>query len=151
MTSVQIKVVDEDAPTPAPDPQLAQLLDVELLGDGQRGPSRLGGVRNAVTRPFFALRAVPHIATYAGMVLTLVGGVLLVVAWGRVAGLTTVGLQMPYVISAGCTGLGLIAAGLTIVNLAAKSEDSAKRRAQLGELRDLLAELRRAVDDGAGR
>ena len=137
MTTVQIKGIDEDAPS--------ALLDAELLDGSDRGPSRLSSVTQKVTQPFVALRAVPHITTYIGMLLTLAGGVLLVVAWSKTAALTNVGLQMPFVISAGCTALGLVAVGLTIVNVAAKNEDSVKRRAQLSELHDILRELRRAV------
>lgn len=109
-------------------------------------PSRLDGAVRRVTRPLLALRAVPHLGTYTGMALTVVGGVLLLVAWRKTAGLTNVGLQMPYLISAGCTGLALVAVGLTVVNLAAKAEDSRKRREQVRELHDLLAELRRVVE-----
>jgi hypothetical protein len=141
VTTVQIKVVDEAVSEPGP----SSLLDVELLDTGDRPPSRFSNAVQKVTQPFVLLRAVPHITTYVGMLITLAGGVLLVVAWSKTAALTNVGLQMPFVISAGCTGLGLVAVGLTIVNVAAKTEDADKRRAQLGELRDLLGELRRAV------
>lgn len=119
--------------------------------DQRAEPSRLGALAARVTRPVTrtagALRAVPHVSTYAGMLLTVLGGVLLLVAWVKTARLTNVGLQMPFVISAGCTGLGLIAVGLTVVNLAAKAEDARRRRAQTSELHDLLAELRRVVEE----
>ncbi len=70
---------------------------------------------------------------------------MLVVAWGRVAGLTNVALQLPYVVSAGFGGLGMVAVGLTVVNVAAKQADARERTRQIGELRDLLAELRSTV------
>jgi hypothetical protein len=108
--------------------------------------TRAGGLLRGARRPLGALRAVPHIATYAGMALLVAGGALLVLTWVRVAALTNVGLQMPYVISAGVTGLALIAVGLTVINLSAKASDAALRRAQSGELRDLLAELRQIVE-----
>ncbi|MCW2543820.1 MAG: hypothetical protein JWM40_1372 [Frankiales bacterium] len=146
MTTVQIKVVDEDVMAAGGEPGMSALLDVEQLDTGDRPPSRFGSVVQKVTQPFVLLRAVPHVVTYIGMLLTLAGGVLLVVAWSKTAALTNVGLQMPFVLSAGCTGLGLVAVGLTVVNVAAKTEDADKRRAQLGELRDLLGELRRAVE-----
>ncbi|MCW2571948.1 MAG: hypothetical protein JWO88_2006 [Frankiales bacterium] len=121
--------------------------DLLHTGPVGTGPSRLGALLRRVSRPFSALRAVPHITTYLGMAVTLAGGVLLLVAWGRTAALTNVGLQMPYLISAGCTGVGLVAVGLTVVNLAAKAEDARRRRDQLGELQQILAELRRVVEE----
>lgn len=110
------------------------------------GPSRVDVLLRRAGRPVVALRAVPHVSTYAGILLTVAGGVLLLVAWVKTARLTSVGLQMPFVISAGCTGLGLVAVGLTVVNLAAKAEDARRRQAQTAELHDLLAELRKAVE-----
>lgn len=116
-------------------------MGAELLQTGPMEGTRL----SRLGRPWAALRAVPHITTYAGMALLTAGGILLLVAWVRVAALTNVGLQMPYVISAGCTGLALVAVGLTVINLSTKAEDAARRRAQSAELQELLAELRKLV------
>ena len=127
--------------------------DVLHSGAVDETSSRTGQVGARLAGPFrrtaAAVRAVPHVATYFGLALTLAGGVLLVVAWGKVAGLTNVGLQMPYLVSAGCTGLALVAVGLTVVNLAAKHEDSVRRRAQVTELHTLLRELREALEEDA--
>lgn len=120
----------------------------DVLGE-ERPPGRVEAGLRRLGRPIVALRAVDHIGTYAGVLLTLLGGVLLVVAWGKTAGLTNVALQMPFLVSAGCTGLALVAIGLTVVNIAAKAEDSRKRRDQLAELQAILAELRRAVQEDA--
>lgn len=105
-----------------------------------------GRVVRRLVRPVTVIRSVPHAATYAGVLLVSVGAVLLAVAWGKVAGLTDVSLQVPYVLSAGFPGLALVAAGLTVVNVAAKQGDARERTRQVGELQDLLAELRRAVE-----
>ena len=118
----------------------------ETLGE-ERPPGRLESALRRLGRPVAALRGVEHVGTYAGVLVTLLGGLLLLVAWGKTAGLTNVGLQVPFLVSAGCTGLALVAVGLTVVNIAAKSDDARKRRAQLAELQALLAELRRAVED----
>jgi hypothetical protein len=128
-----------------------QISGPDLLQTGamERSPSRLGSALRRVNRPVAALRAVPHVTTYAGMALTLAGGVLLLVAWVKTAALTNVGLQMPYLISAGCTGVALVAVGLTVVNLAAKADDARLRQAQMSELHDILAELRRVVEEDA--
>lgn len=124
---------------------------VDVLASTVQTPSRVSALTDRLTRPVRrtagALRAVPHVATYAGLGLTLAGGVLLLVAWGKTAGLTNVALQVPFLVSAGCTGLALVAVGLTTVNIAAKNEDNARRRAQMSELHQLLAEMRRAIED----
>lgn len=116
--------------------------------DEERPPGRVEGALRRATRPLVALRAVDHVGTYAGLLVTVLGGVLLLVAWGKTAGLTNVGLQIPFLVSAGCSGLALVAVGLTLVNISAKAEDARKRSAQLSELQALLAELRRAVEGG---
>ena len=107
------------------------------------------GTRRTATRraiqPVRALRAVPHLSTWSGLVLTCAGALLLVLAWGRTAALTDVALQLPYLISAGCTGLGCIAVGITVLNLSAKHRDAAERARQNAELRTLLGELRTAL------
>lgn len=106
-------------------------------------PGRLTGVGRRLS----TVRAIPHLVTWIGVGLTTIGLILLVVAWGKVAGLTNVGLQMPYLVSAGFTGIALVLVGLTVVNIDAKRADAAARTAQLGELRGLLAELRTAVEE----
>lgn len=111
------------------------------------GPSRLDDLTRRLSRPAQSLRAVPHLGTWLGVALAVVGLVLLAIAWGKTAGLTNVALQVPYVVSAGFTGLGLVAVGLTVVNISAKQEDARERSRQVGELRELLAELRRTVED----
>jgi hypothetical protein len=99
-----------------------------------------------VARAIQSLSAVRHLGTWIGVVLVGAGGVLLFVAWAKTAALDNVALQMPYVISAGFTGLGLIAVGLTVVNIAAKRDDARERTRQAAELAVLLAELRRAIE-----
>lgn len=108
--------------------------------------SRAGLVRRRVTRPVSALRAVPHIGTYVGVAIAAVGAILLTIAWGKTAGLAVVSLQIPYLISAGFTGLALVTVGLTVINLSAKHADARARSQQLAELRDLLAELRKTIE-----
>ena len=120
-------------------------VDLVQQGDLHTGPSRGSRVTARFAKPIAQLRGVPHIGTYAGIGLVALGAVLLVIAWGRVAGKAEVALQVPYVVSAGFIGLGLIAAGLTVVNINAKLADARERSRQISELRDLLSELHRAV------
>jgi multisubunit Na+/H+ antiporter MnhB subunit len=99
-----------------------------------------------VRRPVELLRNAPDIGVWAGVVLAAAGVVLLAIGWGRTAGLTNVARQVPIVISAGFGGLGLIAVGLTVVNVSAKRADARHHSRQLAELRGLLTELRRSMD-----
>jgi hypothetical protein len=120
-----------------------ELIQAGPMDDEDSRPSRLSGI----ARQFAAFRALPTLATSFGVGLITVGLVLLFVAWGRTAGLTNVGLQIPYLVSAGFTGVALVLIGLTVVNIDAKRTDAAARTAQLVELRGLLAELRTAVEE----
>lgn len=122
--------------------ELGQTADVV---DSER-EARTGSIRRRVARPVSSLLAVPHIGTYAGVVLAALGVVLLTIAWVRTAALTVVSLQIPYLISAGFTGLALVTIGLTVINLSAKHADAQARSQQLSELRDLLAEVRATIE-----
>jgi hypothetical protein len=106
---------------------------------------RAGRVTRRLTRLVALVRNIPHLGTWTGVLLSASGLLLVVVAWGRTAGLTNVALQVPYVVSAGFTGLGLVAVGLTVVNISAKQADAKERTRQVAELRDLLTELRQVV------
>lgn len=113
----------------------------EVVPDPHESTERLRAKRWA--QP---LLAAEHLGTWIGLLIAATGLVLIVVAWGRVAALTNVALQIPYLISAGLTGLGLIVVGLAVVNLSVHRQIAQRRSAQLGELRALLAELRRTVE-----
>ena len=78
---------------------------------------------------------------YIGIGVALVGFVLLLVAWGQVAGETQVSLQLPYLVSAGLTGLALVMVGLTVVTIAAEQRDAAARDRQMDQLVSILDEL----------
>jgi hypothetical protein len=119
------------------------LLHTGRVTSSSSAPGRLGGI----TRRISALRAIPHLLTWTGIGVSTVGLVLLVVAWGKTAGLTNVALQVPYLVSAGFTGVALVIVGMTVVNIDAKRPDSAERTRQLTELRGLLAELRATVEE----
>lgn len=76
----------------------------------------------------------------AGVLLVVAGFVALFLAWNGAAAKDYVEGQLPYVISGGMVGLGLIGAGLTIVNVQA-------RRADQAELLTRLEALIEARDD----
>jgi hypothetical protein len=69
------------------------------------------------------------------------------IAWGQVAGETQVYLQVPYLVSAGLTGLALVMVGLTIINVAAKQRDAVDRDRQIDQLISILGELKATFDD----
>ena len=94
-----------------------------------------------------ALPALSPAPTYVGIAVAVVGFGLIFFAWSKVAGIAdNVALQMPYLVSGGLTGLGLVMVGVTIVNVAAKRRDAQQRQQQTQLLADALAELRNALD-----
>lgn len=88
---------------------------------------------------------------YIGIAVAVVGFLLILLAWGQVAGETQVYLQVPYVVSAGLSGVGLVMVGLTIVNVAAKQRDAADRDRQIDQLVSILDELKSALGDDGNR
>jgi len=87
----------------------------------------------------FVSRTSP-VPIYAGVALVMIGFGLIAYAWGRVAGLESVALQLPYVASAAIPGLGLVVIGVTVVAVQAKRQDAAARLRQLAELSVLIAD-----------
>ena len=86
------------------------------------------------------------IPTYVGVVVALVGFALIGYAWAKVAGLVDVWKQMPYLVSAGLPGLGLVMTGLVIVNVSARRQDSAARARQMATLTEAMRDLQRSLD-----
>ena len=86
------------------------------------------------------------VPTYFGIAVVLLGFVLVFIGWADVAGQADVFLQMPYLLSAGIPGLGLIMVGLVIVNVSARRQDGARRARQMAALGEVLADLRRTLE-----
>lgn len=95
-----------------------------------------------------ALRPLSPVPTYLGIAVAAIGFVLIMIAWGQSAGETNVALQVPYLISGGMAGLGLIMVGVTVVNVAAKRRDAQLREQQTALLASALRELGAALDEG---
>lgn len=93
------------------------------------------------------MRPVSPILTYAGILVTVVGFAVILLTWGKVAALTAVPLQLPYLLSGGLTGLGLILCGLTMVNVNAKRQDASARARQMGQLREVMGEIKDLLVD----
>lgn len=94
-----------------------------------------------------ALRPLSPVPTYLGVALAAIGFVLIAFTWGAVAGETNVALQMPYLVSGGLTGLGLVMVGLTIISVSARRRDAVLREQQTQLLADALRELGAALQE----
>lgn len=92
-----------------------------------------------------ALLMTPTNGVWAGLALVAGGIGLIFVAWARVAGLVNVALQTPYLVSAGITGLGLVAAGLAAVDVAVLLQDRPERKQQVAQIERALDELHSRV------
>ena len=93
------------------------------------------------------LRSTSPFWIYTGLILIGAGFTAIGITWGEVAGELQVALQLPYLVSGGLTGLGLIIVGATMLNLAVKRRDAAKRTRQLEQLAEILRELRDVDQD----
>jgi hypothetical protein len=77
----------------------------------------------------------------AGVLLVVAGVVALFLAWNGAAGVDHVEGQLPYLISGGLVGMGLIGAGLTVVNVQARRQDSTEVMSRLDEIAEALHHL----------
>lgn len=107
-----------------------------------RSPGRLGSVWLSP-----ALHRESNVPTWTGVGVAGLGFGLLVWCWGRVAGETNVAFQLPYVVSSGLGGLGLIVVGLTVIAVQAKRHDAAARDRALSQLLSQLDELAQRVNE----
>ena len=95
------------------------------------------------------LRPGSPIPVYIGIALCMLGFGLLAYTWMQVADEVQVYQQIPYLVSGGFTGLGLVLVGVTVVNVAAKRADAADRERQHGQLTAALRELHSALAEDA--
>lgn len=86
------------------------------------------------------------VLTVVGVLTAAAGFVMIGIAWSEIAALTNVALQMPYLVSAGITGLALVMVGLLLINLAARRQDGVARRRQTEALTDAVTQLRQTVE-----
>jgi hypothetical protein len=85
------------------------------------------------------------VPTYVGVLVIATGFALIGIAWAEIAALTNVGLQMPYLVSAGITGLALVMVGLIVVNVAARRQDGAERARQMQTLTETFQALQQEI------
>ena len=84
---------------------------------------------------------------WIGLLIVAGGFGLLAFTWGEVAALLDVSAQIPYLVSGGLVGIGLILVGLLMINLSVKKREADQRRRQLDEVREALVGLREAIED----
>jgi hypothetical protein len=87
-----------------------------------------------------------HLPTYAGVAVAMIGFAMIGVGWAKVAGLVDVWRQMPYLLSAGLPGLGLVMTGLVVINVSARRQDAAARARQTATLTEALRDLQRTLN-----
>lgn len=83
---------------------------------------------------------------WIGIVLAVAGFAAIFYTWTHIAALTNVAQQMPYLVSGGISGLVLIIAGATVVDVAIRRGDSKERTAQLVQMTRALAEVRELLE-----
>lgn len=93
-----------------------------------------------------SLRLAPTHLVILGLLLVGGGFGLIAITWARISPLKIVAQQLPYLVSAGFTGVGLIVFGAALLIAASKRADDEIRRAQSTELITALRELREALD-----
>jgi signal transduction histidine kinase len=124
---------------------------VEIRDGGERYEEQYGiyDAPEPAGRRLPTLPDLSPVPTYVGVAIAVAGFVLIAYAWSKVAGIAdNVALQMPYLVSGGLSGLGLVMVGVTIINIAAKRRDARMRQQQTELLADALHELRTALDLG---
>jgi hypothetical protein len=129
--------------------QHAEQVDVDRAEPlWQRTPAFIDRWRAAiVASPAFTRSSTAP--TWIGLAIAGLGFAVIAYGWGRIGGLSAVALQLPYLISAGCGGLGLVVAGSTIVALQAKRRDAAAREQVIAELGRVVRELERVAGERA--
>lgn len=95
------------------------------------------------------MRPTSSVLLYVGLAVTAAGFALIAWTWGQVAPLESVALQLPYFVSGGLTGLGLIIVGAVILNVHAKRREAAQRERQTQQLLEILRQLSPAVGDAS--
>lgn len=91
------------------------------------------------------MRPTSPVPIYAGVGVVVVGFLLIVYAWARVAGEEFVPLQLPYVVSGGLTGIALVLVGLTVVAVQSRRIEGTERARQIEQVAAAVAALRETL------
>jgi hypothetical protein len=124
----------------------SQEADETRAFEGPAPPSLAPATRRA--RRFMRLKQFfrTGVGVWVGLLITVAGFGLLVYTWSETASLLNVALQVPFLVSGGLTGLGLILVGLLVINLAVRRREALDRERQLDEVREALVRLRGSIE-----
>lgn len=84
---------------------------------------------------------------YLGIFVMVAGFSIVTYTWGKVAGLLAVPLQLPYIISGGLVGLGLVMLGVGITNIAVKRRNAFARERKLQKLTATMESILKIVEE----
>lgn len=83
---------------------------------------------------------------WVGLAVVAAGFAAIAFSWSKVAGLTNVAQQVPYLVSSGLLGLALVIAGAAIVDVFVRRWDSGQRKAQIAQMTQALSEVRELLE-----
>ena len=113
-------------------------IDLSALSDEATSAPRAGRIRSRIRGA--------GLGVWVGLVVAAAGFGLIALTWGKTASLVDVAAQVPYLVSGGLTGVGLILVGILLVSLAVKRRDARERERQQQELREALERLRASIE-----
>ncbi|HUC04569.1 MAG TPA: hypothetical protein VL961_04170 [Acidimicrobiales bacterium] len=123
---------------------------LDLVTPPEPAPPPVGAPRTRTTTDAPDLRAEDRrcrLLLAAGLAAVAAGVLLITVGWVRVASVDLLALQLPYVVSCGLAGFGLVVTGVGFVHIGARRKDGLAQLAQLERTRWALA---RRPDHGGG-
>lgn len=114
-------------------------------------PAPRRGFRPAVSARLVRMRAADSpLLVNLGLLLIAGGFGLVAYTWGRVAGLLAVPLQLPFVVSGGFTGLGIVLVGIMSISIGTKRRDAWEREQRLRGLSSTLERIASALNGNSG-
>lgn len=152
-TKVKTPVKDEapvkdDVPDKSSTESSVAVATTPAATDGAAAPATPVRRRQRFGKLWQVLRA--GVGVWMGLFIAAAGFGLIAFTWSKVAALVNVALQLPYFLSGGFVGLGLVMLGLLVVNLAIKRKEAFDRNRQLEEVKEALVRLREAIEGPPG-
>lgn len=133
-------------------PVIALLGDGDVAGEGDvtggaddRGVATDAPPVHRRRRLPASVRAGAPAWTWLGIAVAAAGFVLIAIGWGQVAAEIEVYRQLPYIVSAGLVGLGLVLVGLAVLNISSRQRDAIERDRQIDELVRVIDELKQVL------
>lgn len=130
---------------PSPDPEESSLVSEEQTTEFVRPVPEDEDREDRRGRPTVRVGGTAT-GVWIGLTVVVGGFVAIFFSWSKVAGLTNVAQQVPYLVSSGLLGLALVIAGAAIVDVFVRRWDSGERKAQITQLTEVLSEVRELLD-----